>query len=98
MNQKFLNPFEVFDARLTEIQSLLIELRHKSQPPQQSSIQVEERFLDVKQTADLFGVSTVTIWSWERANIIQSFRLGNLKRYKYSLLLQSPKLIQRTKK
>lgn len=86
--------------RLNELELLIeksvLKVLQKPLPP--PPLQVEERFLDVKQTAQLFGVSTVTIWSWERANLIQSFRLGNLKRFKYSLLLQSPKLIQRNPK
>lgn len=95
MQQVFVNPYEAIYNRLLSIENRLAELKPNPPLPPPPA---DERFLDVKQTAELFGVSTVTIWQWERANLIQSFRLGNLKRFKYSLLLQSPKLIQRTQK
>jgi predicted DNA-binding transcriptional regulator AlpA len=95
MQQVFLNPYEAIYNRLQIIENYLAELKpNPSTPPPPA----DERFLDVKQTAELFGVSTVSIWQWEKLGILQSYRLGNLKRFRYSELLQCPKLIQRTKK
>ena len=54
-----------------------------------------ERFLDQKQVADIFSVSTVSIWDWERKGFLKSYRIGNLKRFKYSEVMASPKLITR---
>lgn len=96
MEPSFLNPFEAIDNRLQSIEEKISQL--KLSPPQQTSAQVEERFLDVKQTAQLFGVSTVSIWQYEKQGLIKSYRLGQNKRFRYSELLQSPKLIQRNKK
>jgi predicted DNA-binding transcriptional regulator AlpA len=95
MQQVFLNPYEVIYNRLQTIENRLAELKPIPPLPPPPA---DERFLDVKQTSELFGVSTVSIWQWEKLGILQSYRLGNLKRFRYSELLQSPKLIQRTKK
>lgn len=94
MQQVFLNPYEAIYSKLQSIENHLADLKPNppSLPPP-----IDERFLDVKQTAELFGVSTVSVWQWEKLGILNSYRLGNLKRFKYSELLQSPKLIQRKK-
>jgi len=93
MKQNFINPYEAIFDRLISIESTLAELKPQYSPP--STSQIEEKLLDVKQTADFFGVSTVTIWQWEKSQIIKSYRIGNLKRFKYSELLSCPKLIVR---
>lgn len=93
MQQIFQNPFEAIFSSLQSIEEKISKL--SPPPPQQPTTQIEERFLDVKETAQLFGVSTVSIWSWEKAEIIKSYRIGNLKRFKYSELLNCPKLIVR---
>jgi hypothetical protein len=87
------NPFEIIEAKLSSIETYLQKLKPVELPPQKE----EERFLDTKQVAELYGVSSVSIWQWEKANILKSYRIGNLKRFKYSELLESPKLIQRSK-
>ena len=87
------NPFEIIEAKLSSIEIYLQKLKPVETPPQKET----ERFLDTKQVAELYGVSSVSIWQWEKANILKSYRIGNLKRFKYSELLESPKLIQRSK-
>lgn len=87
------NPFEIIEAKLSSIEIYLQKLKPVELPP----LKEDERFLDTKQVAELYGVSSVSIWQWEKANILKSYRIGNLKRFKYSELLESPKLIQRSK-
>jgi predicted DNA-binding transcriptional regulator AlpA len=96
MKHNFLNPYEAIFERLESIENCLAQLKPNTPPIQQ--VQPEERFLDVKQTSQFFGVSTVSIWQWEKAGIIKSYRIGNLKRFKYSELVDCPKLIIRTQK
>ena len=93
MKQQFINPYEAIFDKLISIENTLAQLKPISTPPPQS--QSEEKLFDTQQTADFFGVSTVTIWTWEKAQIIKSYRIGNLKRFKYSELLECPKLISR---
>ena len=87
------NPFESIEAKLSSIEIYLQRLK----PIEPAKTPEPERFLDTKQVADLFGVSTVSIWQWEKLQILKSYRIGNLKRFKYSEIIESPKLIQRIK-
>ena len=94
MKQTFVNPFEVFDARLTEIQSLLVEIRHRKEEPQPTD--KSDTYIDQKRVAELLDVSTVSVWQYERNGLLKSYRIGNLKRFLLSEVMTSPKLIQRT--
>ena len=42
----------------------------------------EDKLLTRKETAKMLSVSVVTLCDWEKKNIIQSYRIGNLVRYK----------------
>ena len=96
MKQTFLNPFEVFDARLTEIQSLLVEIRHRKEEPQPTD--KSDTYIDQKRVAEILDVSSVSVWEYERKGFLKSYRIGNLKRFLLSEVMASPKLIQRTAK
>ena len=96
MKQTFVNPFEVFDARLTEIQSLLVEIRHKKEDPQPTD--KSDTYIDQKRVAELLDVSGVSVWEYERKGLLKSYRIGALKRFLLSEVMASPKLIQRTAK
>jgi hypothetical protein len=89
------NPFEGIMEKLHSI-----ELRvEKLTPPQPTPPPLpEEWFLDQKAVAKLYGVSTVSIWQWEKNGFIKSYRIGNLKRFKYTEIINAPKFINRTKK
>lgn len=56
-----------------------------------------DRFIDQKAVSEIFGVSAVSVWAWEKAGLLQSYRIGKLKRFKYSEVMNSPKAIERTK-
>ena len=57
-----------------------------------------DRYIDQKEVAQIFGVSAVSVWAWEKAGLLKSYRIGNLKRFKYSEVMNSPKLIEREQK
>ena len=42
-----------------------------------------------QQTADLLGVSLVSLWDWTKKDIIPAFRIGNKVRYKKSDIMES---------
>ncbi len=67
-------------------------------PPPPASEPPAERFIDTKEVSELLGVSSVSVWQYEKNKVLQSYRIGNLKRFKLSEVLSSPKAIQRTKK
>lgn len=91
-----INPFAEIVERLHNIEGFLLGLDEKftsHQPP--APVSEPDRFLDQKEVAQIFGVSTVSIWQWEKAGLLKSYRIGNLKRFKYSEVMESPKLIER---
>ena len=74
------NPFEVLEKKLELIQASILELNNKPTPePKQP-----EKYLTVDQVAEMLSVSRVTLWSWDKKGILESYRFGNLKRYKLS--------------
>jgi predicted DNA-binding transcriptional regulator AlpA len=54
-----------------------------------------ERFVDQKKVSEIYGISSVTVWDWERKSILKSYRIGNLKRFKLSEVMQAPVPIKR---
>ncbi|WP_396177453.1 helix-turn-helix domain-containing protein [Flavobacterium sp.] len=49
----------------------------------------KDTLLTRQQTADLLGVSLVSLWEWTRKDIIPAFRIGNKVRYKKLDVLES---------
>jgi excisionase family DNA binding protein len=90
---KITNPFQIILDEMNGVKSSIKEL--KSLFLQAPTSQPEETFLTQKEVANLLGVSSVTIWTWEGKGILKSYRIGNLKRFKKSEILASPKLINR---
>jgi excisionase family DNA binding protein len=89
---KIPNPFQVLLDEISSIQSKIDEL--KKSLSQSTKIPPEEVFLTQKEAAKLLGISTVTLWSWNKKHIIKSYKIGTLNRYKKSEILASPKLIK----
>ena len=54
-----------------------------------------DRYIDIKELKELFKVSEVTIWDWEKKGLLKAYRIGRLKRYKLNEILESPKAIER---
>lgn len=48
-----------------------------------------DKLLTTKETAKMLSVSLVTLCDWEKKNIIQSYRIGNLVRYKKSDIIKA---------
>jgi predicted DNA-binding transcriptional regulator AlpA len=83
---------------LTPIINEAIKANTLPAPPLHTSEPPAERFIDTKEVSELLGVSSVSVWQYEKNKVLQSYRIGNLKRFKLSEVLSSPKAIQRTKK
>ncbi|MGL2962924.1 helix-turn-helix domain-containing protein [Flavobacterium sp. RSB2_4_14] len=47
------------------------------------------KLLSRQETADLLGVSLVSIWDWTRKDIIPAYRIGNKIRYKKNEVLEA---------
>ena len=75
-----INPFDNIDQRLQHIEDKLQKLVDKPDPIPPTS----DKFLTTEQVREVLSVSRVTLWNWEKAGILRSFRFGNLKRYRLS--------------
>jgi predicted DNA-binding transcriptional regulator AlpA len=91
------NPFLEIHSRFDEFEKAFSELKKELQEKQKTEPN-EESFIDQKQVAELFGVSTVSIWQWEKNGFLKSYRIGNLKRFKYTEIVKAPKFINRSNK
>lgn len=93
---EIMNPFQILDNRLDKIQSMIKSLEQKN-----STILINEplsdRYIDTKEVSDLLGVSSVSVWQYEKQGILISYRIGNLKRFRLSEVMASPKAIERCK-
>jgi predicted site-specific integrase-resolvase len=47
------------------------------------------KLLNRQETADLLGVSLVTLWDWSRKDIIPAYRISNKVRYKKNEVLEA---------
>ena len=77
-----INPFDAIEERLHGIEDTLQQLINKPEPAPPDT----EKYLTTEQVCKILSVSRVTLWNWEKAGILQSFRIGNLKRYKKSTI------------
>jgi hypothetical protein len=63
------NPFEVLETRLSNIESLLLEIKHKP-------TETENKLHSVKSLALFSGVSELTIRNWITEGKIKAKRIG----------------------
>jgi len=71
---------EVTAADLIEFAEAL----HKQALEDGKKAKEAEEYLTPQKVADMFGVSLVTIWDWDRKGILSPHRLGKRKYYKKS--------------
>jgi predicted DNA-binding transcriptional regulator AlpA len=74
------NPFEIIEKRLVNIETSISALAKRPQPEQPT----RERYLTVDEVCKILSVSRVTLWSWDKKEIVNPVRIGNLKRYRLS--------------
>jgi excisionase family DNA binding protein len=63
------NPFEALENRLSNIENLLLDIKHKPK-------ETENKLHSVKSLALLSGVSELTIRNWIKEGKIQAKRIG----------------------
>jgi excisionase family DNA binding protein len=49
----------------------------------------EDQILTREEAAKMLSVSLVTLWTWDKKDILQTYRIGNKIRYKKSDLLNA---------
>jgi excisionase family DNA binding protein len=76
------NPFEVIDARLKNIECLLLDIKHGDRVP--VAPRIEEEYLTFKQACETFDCSTVTLHKWKKEGRIPFYRIGGRILFKKS--------------
>ena len=66
------NPFETINERLSNIESLLLELKHKPEPEKKSEN------LTVKETAEVLKVSEQSVHNYIRRGFISAQKVGRI--------------------
>lgn len=75
------NPFEIIDNRLSNIESLLLELKLGSiKTP--NTLKPEKEYLTRKETAKLLSVNLTTLWSHTNKGYLRSYKIGSRILYK----------------
>lgn len=88
-----LNPFELIDQRLTNIEKLLIDLPDMLSPQKKEALQVDLlntlparlRSRDIKK---LFNISSVTIWQWTKKGVLKPQIINGRNYYKKADVLK----------
>ncbi|MEZ0541249.1 helix-turn-helix domain-containing protein [Fibrella arboris] len=65
------------------METALNAIQGKIAPPTQTV------FLTQKEVAEKLKVSTVSVWSWTKAGILKSYRIGNQVRYIESEVIEA---------
>ena len=91
-----INPFEVLDNRLSNIESLLLQLRENQQPPKPESD--DNRFITRNEAARLLGVNLVTLDKICKQGALQKHRNGSIVRLKKSEVLEVFKTFEKRKR
>lgn len=81
------NPFESIEARLRNIESLLVDIKVPSQPASQQ----DPELLDSSEACQLLRCSKRTLRAYEldSSNPIKAMRIGRRKLYKRSAILKA---------
>jgi excisionase family DNA binding protein len=76
------NPFLVLNSRLANIETLLLDLKHGSQPA--PTPEKPPFYITRKEAAAKLRVTLATVDKYAKAGIIQSYRIGGRIRFKSS--------------
>jgi len=71
------NPFEIFDQRLSNIENLLLDIKHPTQP-------IQDRLVSPKETSQMFDVDLSTLYRWDKLGYLTKIKIGGKVRYRMS--------------
>ena len=74
------NPFEIIDARLSNIENLLLDLKHSSKEHQPEI----DQLLTIKQASELIKLTVPTLYGYVSRNEIPFSKRPNSKRLWFS--------------
>ena len=93
------NPFEILENRLSTIENLLIDIKHKTLDFNKIGNEFSDlpELLSRRQAAEIIGVSLGTLDAWSREGRITKHRNGSVVRFKKSELLATFKSLKNRK-
>lgn len=84
------NPFEALEARLINIESILIDLKHPRPQPENAP---ENEFITRVEVCKLLNFNLTTLHKHTRSNKLKSYGIGNRVLYRKCEVLQAVKPI-----
>lgn len=84
------NPFEVINSRLTNIEALLLDIKHEpvsEKQPHQSTDETD--LLTPKETAQLLRISLPTLHRWQKKGKLKCYGIAGTRYYKRSEVIES---------
>lgn len=78
------NPFKVLDARLSNIESLLIDIKH---PPKENNTN-QEVLLTRTETCEFLQINSSTLFHWTNKGKVTAYGIANRRYYKKAELLE----------
>jgi hypothetical protein len=82
------NPFEAITAELSDIKSILLNLKSINGTPAQEQ-QIATKIIDEKELCKFLKISHVTAIRWRQEGKVPFFRIGNVIRYDLQKVLLS---------
>lgn len=80
------NPFAILEAKLANIESLLIDLKH---PEDSNQTKLSQTILDTDQLMAKLGVTRPTLSRWRKENRIPFIQVGSVVRYDLEKVLEA---------
>lgn len=77
------NPFEIFDKRLSNIESLLLSIKHKDADPLEQSLSPEQKF-SIQELAAYLNCTKATVHSYKRRKVFPYYQTGRTVYFKKS--------------
>jgi hypothetical protein len=71
------NPFDIFDKRLSNIENLLLDIKHP--------VQVDpDKLLSPKETGEMLSIDVSTLYRWDKLGYLTKIKIGGKVRYRLS--------------
>lgn len=82
------NPFETIDKRLSNIENLLLDIKHNPATTETKSVEKNDLIVR-KEALELLNISSSTLWLYEKEGKIQGYGVKGKRYYKRSEILNS---------
>lgn len=77
------NPFDIFDRRLSNIESLLLSIKHKDADPLEQTLFPEQKF-SIQELAAYLNCTKATIHAYKKRGIFPYYQTGRTVYFKKS--------------